>query len=65
MGLVFKNQRMQKSGKPTKTLRLSRSNKKCLRYDVFYGGHVIKDVYVSETRRLYSEAQAVKDRQSE
>ena len=32
---------------------------------LFTGGHVIKDVYVSETRRLYSEAQAVKDRQSE
>ena len=32
---------------------------------LYTGGHVIKDVYVSETRRLYSEAQAVKDRQSE
>ena len=32
---------------------------------LYTGGHVIKDVYVSETRRLYSEAQAVKDSQSE
>lgn len=32
---------------------------------LYIGGHVIKDVYVSETRRLYSEAQAVKDSQSE
>ena len=31
---------------------------------LYTGGHVIKDVYVSETRRLYSEAQAVKDSQS-
>ena len=32
---------------------------------LYTGGHVIKDVYVSETRRLYSEAQALKDRQAE
>ena len=32
---------------------------------LYTGGHVIKDVYVSETRRLYSEAQAVKNSQSE
>ena len=32
---------------------------------LYTGGHVIKDVYVSETRRLYSEAQAVKDSKSE
>ncbi len=32
---------------------------------LYTGGHVIKDVYVSETRRLYSKAQAVKNSQSE
>ena len=32
---------------------------------LYTGGHVIKDVYVSETRRLYAEAQAVKSRQPE
>ena len=32
---------------------------------LYTGGHVIKDVYVSETRRLYSEAKAVKDSKSE
>ena len=30
---------------------------------LYMGGHVIKDVYVSETRRLYAEAQAVKSSQ--
>ena len=32
---------------------------------LYMGGHVIKDVYVSETRRLYAEAQAVKSSQHE
>ncbi len=32
---------------------------------LYTGGHVIKDVYVSETRRLYAKAQAVKNSQSE
>ena len=32
---------------------------------LYTGGHVIKDVYVSETRRLYAEAQAVKSSQPE
>ena len=32
---------------------------------LYMGGHVIKDVYVSETRRLYAEAQAVKSSQPE
>ena len=32
---------------------------------LYTGGHVIKDVYVSETRRLYAEAQAVKNSQPE
>ncbi len=32
---------------------------------LYTGGHVIKDVYVSETRRLYAEAQAIKNSQSE
>jgi len=32
---------------------------------LYTGGHVIKDVYVSEPRRLYSKAQAVKNSQSE
>ena len=32
---------------------------------LYVGGHVIKDVYVSETRRLYAEAQAVKSSQPE
>jgi len=32
---------------------------------LYRGGHVIKDVYVSETRRLYAKAQAVKNSQSE
>ncbi len=32
---------------------------------LYTGGHVIKDVYVSETRRLYAEAQALKDSQSQ
>ena len=32
---------------------------------LYTGGHVIKDVYVSETRRLYAEAQAVKRSQRE
>jgi len=31
---------------------------------LYTGGHVIKDVYVSETRRLYAKAQAVKNSQS-
>ena len=33
--------------------------------NLYTGGHIIKDVYVSETRRLYSMAQAVKNGQSE
>ena len=32
---------------------------------LYKGGHVIKDVYVSETRRLYAKAQATKNNQSE
>ena len=32
---------------------------------LYTGGHVIKDVYVSETRRLYAKAQAIKNSQSE
>ena len=32
---------------------------------LYTDGHVIKDVYVSETRRLYAEAQAVKSSQPE
>ena len=32
---------------------------------LYTGGHVIKDVYVSETRRLYAKAQAIKNGQSE
>ena len=32
---------------------------------LYTGGHVLKDVYVSETRRLYAEAQAVKSSQPE
>ena len=32
---------------------------------LYTGGHVMKDVYVSETRRLYAEAQAVKSSQPE
>ncbi len=32
---------------------------------LYTGGHVIKDVYVSETRRLYAKAQSVKNSQSE
>ena len=32
---------------------------------LYTGGHVIKDVYVSETRRLYAKAQVVKNSQSE
>ena len=32
---------------------------------LYTGGHVIKDVYVSETRRLYAEAQAIKSSQPE
>ena len=32
---------------------------------LYMDGHVIKDVYVSETRRLYAKAQAVKNSQSE
>ncbi len=32
---------------------------------LYMGGHVIKDVYVSETRRLYAKAQAVKNGQLE
>ena len=32
---------------------------------LYANGHVIKDVYVSETRRLYAEAQAVKSSQSQ
>ncbi|MEK9709826.1 MAG: hypothetical protein VW456_06220 [Alphaproteobacteria bacterium] len=32
---------------------------------LYTGGHIIKDVYVSETRRLYAMAQAVKNSQSE
>ena len=32
---------------------------------LYTDGHVIKDVYVSETRRLYAEAQAIKNSQSE
>ena len=31
---------------------------------LYEGGHVIKDVYVSETRRLYAKAQSVNDTQS-
>ena len=31
---------------------------------LYTGGHVIKDVYVSETRRLYAEAQAIKNSQN-
>ena len=31
---------------------------------LYTGGHVIKDVYVSETRRLYAKAQAIKNSQS-
>ena len=31
---------------------------------LYTGGHVIKDVYVSETRRLYAEAQVVKSSQT-
>ena len=32
---------------------------------LYTGGHVIKDVYVSETRRLYAEAKAIKNSQTE
>ena len=32
---------------------------------LYTGGHVLKDVYVSETRRLYAEAKAVKSSQPE
>ena len=32
---------------------------------LYVDGHVIKDVYVSETRRLYAEAQDIINRQSE
>ena len=32
---------------------------------LYPGGHVIKDVYVNETRRLYAEAQAIKNSQPE
>ena len=32
---------------------------------LYMEGHVIKDVYVSETRRLYAKAQAVKSSQLE
>ena len=32
---------------------------------LYKGGHVIKDVYVSETRRLYAKAQATKNSQPE
>ena len=32
---------------------------------LYVDGHIIKDVYVTETRRLYSEAQTVKNSQSE
>ena len=32
---------------------------------LYTGGHMIKDVYVSETRRLYAEAQAIKNSQTE
>ena len=32
---------------------------------LYNGGQIIKDVYVSETRRLYAKAQTVKNRQSE
>ena len=32
---------------------------------LYTDGHVIKDVYVSETRRLYAKAQAIKNSQSE
>ena len=32
---------------------------------LYTDGHVIKDVYVSETRRLYAKAQATKNSQSE
>ena len=32
---------------------------------LYTGGHVIKDVYVNETRRLYAEAQAIKNSQPE
>mgnify|MGYP001442497041 CR=1 FL=1 len=31
---------------------------------LYTGGHVIRDVYVSETRRLYAEAQAIKNSQA-
>ena len=31
---------------------------------LYAGGHIIKDVYVSETRRLYAQAQALKNSQS-
>ena len=33
--------------------------------NLYTGGHIIKDVYVSETRRLYAMAQSVKNGQSE
>ena len=32
---------------------------------LYTSGHVIKDVYVSETRRLYAEAKAIKNSQTE
>ena len=32
---------------------------------LYTGGHVLKDVYVSETRRLYAEAQTIKNRKAE
>ena len=32
---------------------------------LYTGGHVLKDVYVSETRRLYAEAQTIKNGKAE
>jgi len=32
---------------------------------LYTGGHVLKDVYVSETRRLYAEAQSIKNGKAE